>query len=405
MQYQELLTQNILNEDTFIRATFSGRQEGKDLAWTKVVVRPVLIKDKRHLQFSYFDAYKDITKNYEGREAEERLAEVVELPFKNFYVQTVTDDIQVNINKKGKANIGRHKATEVRQIPLAHDREKQRVLSASDNTAFLQAVGIMTKEGKIKADKQDKFVQINEFLKLLEQTGALETFDKGTPIHVVDLGCGNAYLTFALYHYLTYTLGLDVRMTGVDIKADLLQRHADKVANLGWEHLTFTQSRIDEFQPDTPPDIVVALHACDTATDDALANGIRWGSKLIVSAPCCQHHLQAQLCDIPTPSAFRPVWQDGILGERMGDVLTDTFRAQLLRVMGYKTDVVQFVADEHTPRNLMIRAVKSGNAGNAKALQEYLALKSFWGVTPYLEKLLGERFTMLLPEAANVGVG
>ncbi len=313
------------------------------------------------------------------------------LPFKNIYAQTVTDDIQLNVSKTGKVNIGRHKATEERTaIRLSHDREKQRLLSADDNTPVLQAVDIMTKAGKIKADKHDKFVQINEFLKLFEQTGVLATFDPSSPICIVDLSCGNAYLTYALYHHLTYTLGFDVRMTGVDVKKDLLKRHADKVKDLEWKYLTCVKAHISDFQPDVPPNIVVALHACDTATDDALAKGIQWNSKLIVISPCCQHQLQTQLCNIPAPAAFRPVWQDGILSERMGDVLTDTFHAQLLRVMGYKTDVVQFVAGEHTPKNLMIRAVQSGTPDIGKALQEYLALKSFWGVTPYLETVLGD---------------
>jgi SAM-dependent methyltransferase len=383
-----LLKSHILNETTFIRAVASRPHHGNAIAWQKVTVRPVIVKKQRHLQFSYFDAAKDITKNYKGEETEQQIEQLLRLPFQNFYVETTDETIQVHINVKGHPSIHRHASRKELTPDLSHDRQKQRLLTAESAAPFLKAVGIMNQNGVIKADKQDKFVQINEFLKLISQTGVLDTFMANQPVRMVDLGCGNAYLTFALYYYLTDRLGLQVEMTGVDVKTDLLQRHAEKVAVLGWQGLTFVEGRIMDYHPETPPDIVVALHACDTATDDALAQGIRCNSKLIVAAPCCQHSLQAQLCDLPTPAPFRSVYQDGILGERLGDVLTDTFRAMWLRVNGYKTDVVQFVASEHTPKNLMIRAVKGESINSAKALEEYQLLKQFWGVTPYLEALL-----------------
>ena len=154
--------------------------------------------------------------------------------------------------------------------------------------------------------------------------------------------------------------------------------------------------RIEAYTPPQPPDVVVALHACDTATDDALAQGLRWGSRLIVTAPCCQHELQEQMSRIPMPPTLLPIFHDGILFERMGDILTDTFRANILRIMGYRTDVTQFVPIEHTAKNLMIRSVKTSPPGNTRWVDEYRNFKSFWQVTPYLEKLLGEEYAQFL---------
>jgi SAM-dependent methyltransferase len=242
---------------------------------------------------------------------------------------------------------------------------------------------------------QRKFKQINEFLRLVDETDSLTRFT-GHPLHVVDFGCGNAYLTFAVYYYLHDILKLDAHVVGVDIKADLIERHQEKAKALGWSQLTFQTGRISDYRSEIVPDVVLALHACDTATDDALAQGIRWGSKLIVCAPCCQHELQQQMSQVPMPNALLPIFQHGILFERVGDILTDTFRASILRIMGYRTDVTQFVPIEHTAKNLMIRAVKTSPPGNARWIEEYRNLKEFWQVTPYLERLLGAQYAQFL---------
>lgn len=387
--YRDLIRQHIYDEDTFVRATFSGRQrsvkDNEALPWRKLVIRPVKLKSGRHLQFSYFDDKKDITKNYAGDELQSALDNALALPFANFVVQSTSGDIQVQIGKKGTPMIHRARAQETRTIEDSHDHEKAAILPGAD--AYLQAVGITTQDGKVKVGMHSKFRQINEFLKMVSETGALQAF-AGTPVNVLDAGCGNAYLTFALYHYMTDILGLEVDLVGVDIKADLLERHREKAAHLGWTGLHFQPSTIIDYQPAVPPDMVVALHACDTATDEAIAQGIRYGSKLVVCAPCCQHNLQEQLRTQPTPLPFAPVLRHGILHERLGDLLTDSFRALILRMMGYRTDVIQFVADEHTPKNVMIRAVKAFDPGDPRATEEYAQLKQFWGVTPYLETLI-----------------
>ncbi|MEP7135684.1 MAG: SAM-dependent methyltransferase [Chloroflexota bacterium] len=389
--YKTLIREKILARNTLVRAVFSGEQKGSSLPWNKVTVRPVELKGELQLQFSYFDEKKDVTKNH-LEDAASKLDELLALPFRNIFVESSDGNLQVNISKKGKALVSRPKSTAAAVADLAHDHQKNRLLSAENAAPFLKAVGIMTSDGKIRADMQRKFKQINEYLRLVDETDSFQALS-GQPIHVVDFGCGNAYLTFAIYYYLHDILKLDAHVTGVDIKADLIESHQEKAKSLGWDQLNFVVGQIAEYKPEIIPNVVIALHACDTATDDALAQGIQWDSKLIVCAPCCQHELQEQMSHIPMPTSLLPVFHDGILFERMGDILTDTFRANILRIMGYRTDVTQFVPIEHTAKNLMIRSTKTSPAGNSRWVEEYKNLKSFWQVTPYLEKILGETYT------------
>ena len=393
--HKKLVRERILANQSFVRAVFSGQQKGASLEWVKVIVRPVEIKGERNLQFSYFDEKKDVTSNYLVAESTAPLDELLVLPFRNIFVENTTGNLQVNISKKGKVLVNEVKAASPALPDLSHDRQKSRLLTAENAAPFLKAVGIMTQDGKIWADMQRKFKQINEFLRLVDETDSLTRFT-GHPLHVVDFGCGNAYLTFAVYYYLHDILKLDAHVVGVDIKADLIERHQEKAKALGWSQLTFQTGRISDYRSEIVPDVVLALHACDTATDDALAQGIRWGSKLIVCAPCCQHELQQQMSQVPMPNALLPIFQHGILFERVGDILTDTFRASILRIMGYRTDVTQFVPIEHTAKNLMIRAVKTSPPGNARWIEEYRNLKEFWQVTPYLERLLGAQYAQFL---------
>jgi SAM-dependent methyltransferase len=306
--------------------------------------------------------------------------------------------IEIRITKKGKALLNEKKLSEIPpKIDYAHDRKKQKMLSAPGSIPFLQAVGIMTRDGKVKADMQRKYRQINEYLRLVDETDAF-THLPDQKIHVVDFGCGNAYLTFAIYFYLNEILGLEAYVTGVDVKADLLEKHREKAVALNWERLNFHVGQIVDYRPDFAPEVVIALHACDTATDDALALGIRWGCKLIVAAPCCQHELQQQLSKLPTPEPFKSIAHYGILNERLGDILTDTLRAAILQIMGYHTEVIQFVSTEHTAKNLMIRAVKNSLPGNPSHIEEYVNLKNYWQVKPYLETLLGSEYAQWLQD-------
>jgi len=252
----------------------------------------------------------------------------------------------------------------------------------------------MDQQGRVRSSMQDKFSQVNEFLKLLDHTGELEHLKQtlGHSVHILDCGCGSAYLSLAAYHYLNDIRSIPASLVGVDVNEALVKKDNAQSEQLGFRDACFQRSAIIDYRPEAPPDIVLALHACDTATDEAIVQGIRWNARLILCAPCCHHDLNAQL---RAREPFGAVLRHGILKERMADILTDTFRALALRIMGYRTDVVEFVSPEHTDKNLLIRAVRMEKQGqdNRRYVQEYVELKEFWGVTPYIEKLLGEQFT------------
>lgn len=383
--YRPLLKQSILDEAAFVQMTLKGKISDT-LPWRMVVIRPVLLKNQRHLQFSHFSAKQDITQNYLPDEVEAHLDELLALPFSSIQLRLTDEDINIQITKKGKAIIHREGTNQHRQAELSHDAPKVLPIPADTPDPFLQTIGIMTSDGRIKADMQDKFAQINQFLTLLDHTGVLNDFDH-SPIHVLDCGCGSSHLSFATYHYLNDIRGIPATLDGVDVNAKLMDKSNGFSRELGLNDACFYAAPIINYQPQLPPDIVIALHACDTATDEALALGIHYGAGIIMAAPCCHHDLHKQL---EAREPFQPVMRHGILKERLADILTDSFRALILRIMGYKTDVVEFISSDHTGRNLLIRAVRRGKTGDPAALREYTELKAFWGVTPYLEKLLSQ---------------
>lgn len=402
--YKKYLRQTVFDVDGFVRMVAKGkiREEGEQaLPWRQVIVRPVQVKGERLLQFSYFSQKQDITKNYRDNEAATKLDELLALPFSSISAQSKSEIVQVQLTKKAMPLIhrtpvgtARESKDAIQHLDLAHDRLKQVALPANQPDSFLQATGIMNEQGQIRPGMHAKFAQINEFLKLLEHTEVLERFEgRATPVQMLDCGCGSAYLSFAAYHYLNDVLHIPAQLMGIDVNAGLIEKDMLLSRELGFAGACFATTSIIDYKPGTQPDIVLALHACDTATDEAIAQGITFQAQLILCAPCCHHHLHEQLRAV---QPFAPVFQDGILRKRLGDILTDTFRALVLRILGYKTDVVEFIAPEHTDKNVMIRAVKRHTPGNADAVKEYLALKQFWSVTPYIETLLGEMLTKLL---------
>jgi len=393
-EHDEPIRQAILGED-FIEAAFQGARRGAIPPWQRVAIRPVLIREARHLQFTYFDGVQEVAKNYRGEEVGARLDELLALPFKSIQAITADETLRVQFSKKGRPILHRERREPSIPLELTHDRAKPSLLPENEPVPFLQTLGVMTADGRVRADQQRKFRQINEFLRLIEETGELASLPE-RPVRVVDLGCGSAALTFATYYYLNEVKGIPATLTGVDTKAHLLERHRATAERLGWDGMSFQAARIIDYAADAPADIVLALHACDTATDEALARAARWGSRLIFSAPCCHHHLQAQLAAAETPEPFRPVLRHGILRERLGDALTDAFRAHILRLLGYRAEVLEFVAVEHTPKNLMIRAVYTGAPAPPSLIAEYRAMKAYWGVTPYLEELLRDRLVALI---------
>jgi hypothetical protein len=396
--YQEHIKRLVLDEAAFVRLTLKGKIREGVLPWRQVVVRPIMLKGESRLQFSYFTKKQDTTKNYQRTEAGAKLDELLTLPFNSIHVEAMEEDMVVQIKKNGYPLV-HHNSHPVRsnaQPELTHDLSKKLPLPADKPDAFLQAIGIMNEQGRVLPSMQDKFSQVNEFLKLLDHTGELERFEK-FPVNILDCGCGSAHLSLATYHYLHNIRGIPAHLEGVDVNGTLIEKDTMHSEQLGFSDTCFRQSTIIDYMPQAAPDIVLALHACDTATDEAIAQGIRWQSRMILCAPCCHHNLNQQLQAV---EPFNPVLRHGILKQRMADILTDTFRALALRILGYKTDVIEFISAEHTDKNLMIRAVKRDYTGKDRAryIQEYLDLKRFWSVTPYIETLLGEPFTTLLTQ-------
>ncbi len=393
--YRATVRRMVLDESAFVQLTLKGKIRTRaaasiDPAYAdlrQITVRPVEIKGRRHLQFSYLDTKQDTTRNFTAQEAVAALDAALAVPFANLHIRTTGADLRVQLTKKGKAILHYGDAPASAAPDLSHDHQKALPIPDSGPDAYLQAVGIMNNHGEVKPSMRDKFRQVNEFLKLFEHTDVLDDFaNREHPVQIVDFGCGSAYLTLAAYHYLNDLRGISAVLDGVDTNVDLIAKNEQAAADLGYDGACFYAGPITDYQPGTPPDIVMALHACDTATDDALLQGIVHGAKVILAAPCCHHHLHAQMATDTDP--MQPVLRHGILKKRMGDLLTDSFRALILRMNGYKTDVVEFIASEHTDRNLMIRAVKRDNIPTAEFEHEYAALKAFWGVIPYLETAL-----------------
>jgi SAM-dependent methyltransferase len=261
-----------------------------------------------------------------------------------------------------------------------------------------KALGIADRAGQLKPSRQRKFRQVEEFVRLLAPMldevldgGRVLALSDERPLRVADLGCGNAYLSFAAFRYLTRVRGLPVQMVGVDTRGQAARRNADLAKQLGWDdQLHFVEATIRDVELDPAPDVVLALHACDTATDDALARAVRWQTPLVLASPCCHHDLHKQLRGQPPPTPYGLLARHGILRERFADVLTDSVRAALLRLLGYRTDAVKFVDSQHTERNVLLRAVRTGAPPSEALQREYVDLTTAWSITPALERALAE---------------
>lgn len=374
------LAEALADAATFLRLTIVG-PAGDAGRWQKVVFRPVEIRGERLLQEVANDGRKDITRNHPLDAIPDRLGELIGGGFRTLQLQTSERDLHARLTKKGRLMVHGTKPSRPGAAPeLRHDRQKRHAVGGETADPVLVALGIQTDAGKVRERMQGKFRQINDFLNLLRPV--IERLDP--PISVLDCGCGKAYLTFTLLGELRKMHPGQVEVVGIDVNPEVID-HCRKVAqDLGWPEARFGCMGIEDYRPMTSPDVVLSLHACDTATDDALAQGVRLGARAILAAPCCQHELNSRI----EHAAFQPVLKHGILRERTADILTDAFRAQLLTLHGYHTEVVEFVDRESTARNLLIRAVRTGQSPPAEARENYEQLKALWGVTPYLETAL-----------------
>ncbi len=374
---------SITQRETFVRAVFSGRRRNMQPEYERIDLRPVQIKESLMIQMSYSDGRQMTTKNFTQEQLPIR--EIAESGYANFLVESTDETLSIRVTKKGAPLISRKKSTAVQQ--LDHDKSKKRLLDPSD--PFLREIGISDAHGVIKPSRMDKYKQVEEFLRLLAPTlrdaisaGHIATPTEEKPLRIVDLGCGHAYLTFATHQYLKAE-GIAVEVIGIDVRTTSRDRNNEIAAKLGISQtISFRAEEISETTLDGA-DIAIALHACDTATDDAIAWAVNHGVALALFAPCCHHDIQAQLKDIPEPWSM--ITRQGIMRERMGDLITDALRISLMKQRGYRVEAIEFVGGEHTPRNLMIRAVHTDAAIDPAEVERYALMRQQWSLTPVLE--------------------
>lgn len=360
----------------------------KKTPYQKVSVRPLQLKGNLVYQVTYHYAQREMHENLSGQEVQQVILDLLRNVFRQGHFFTPTEDWQVLVSKKGALKFLKHPPSrEAQEIDLAHNRSKQYILQEGTPYPFLVELGVMNRTGKVLAKRYHKFRQLNKYLEIISDCiPILLREGKQRPLRIVDFGSGKAYLTFALYHYLVEELNWDVQIIGLDLKEDVVRFCNEMARKLEYGQLHFYHQDIKDFRAPGPIDVVVSLHACDVATDYALAQAVQWGAEVILSVPCCQHEIFDQL-----DRAHQPVLlEHGILRERVAALLTDAARAKLLENEGYEVQVMEFIDLEHTPKNLLIRAFRQSKSPDNQAQRDYAQFKEFWGITPTLEGLLSK---------------
>lgn len=380
MQEIRQLLEKSLNID-FLGATLSNPKDKNGAS--KVKVRPILKKDVLLFQCEEHKNNQVFHNNYEVNQVVDILVEYMQ-QFKQMQMETKQYRYTVLVSKKGKVTIQKKQQVGcVKEVDLSHNRSKKYILQEGTAVPFLQDLGVMTADGKIVRTKFDKFRQINRFLEFIEDI--LPQLDKNREVTILDFGCGKSYLTFAMYYYLHEMKHYDVRIIGLDLKTDVI-RHCNELSEkYGYEKLKFLEGNIADYTGVDEVDMVVTLHACDTATDFALDKAVGWNAKVILSVPCCQHELNGQMKN----DLLAPLFKYGLIKERMAALITDALRAEYLESQGYDTQILEFIDMEHTPKNILIRAVKTNKKKNNE--ESIKACEEFFHVTPTLGKLLKER--------------
>ena len=376
----------INDSQNLVRVVLSGRRRNMQTPCERIDIRPVQIKNQLHLQVIENDGRQSTAKNYLPTNFDTN--DLLRSGYANILIEQTSGSLSIRISKKGEALVTRTKG--INEQLLGHDRNKNRLLNPND--PFLMEVGISDSKGVIKPSKSDKYMQVEEFLRILAPTlknaieaGQIHKPTRDKPLTITDLGCGHAYLTFGAHQYLQAE-AIPVSVIGIDIRPKSRDRNIAIAEKLGIEKsIAFRAEEISETTV-TKTDVAIALHACDTATDDAIAWAVQSDAKLLFIAPCCHHDLQSQLSEIPEPWSM--LTKHGLMKERISDLITDALRAQILRLLGYRVDVIEFIGGEHTPRNLMIRAVKTGAKPDAHDVARYKEMIAMWRVKPALAERL-----------------
>lgn len=348
----------------------------------KLKIRPVLLKDVLNFQVTEYKGKQVFHENLEKSATIHYIAEQMENFFGQMELTSATKTVHVLVSKKGTITI-KQKAqkNEVKPKELSHNRKKRYILEEGTAIPFLVDLGVQTKEGKIVNSRYDKFRQINRFLEFIQDI--VENLPKGRELTIVDFGCGKSYLTFAMYHYLKVMKGFDIRVIGLDLKEDVIAYCNELKDRYGYEKMSFTTGDIANYTGVDAVDMVVTLHACDTATDYALEKAVKWGASVILSVPCCQHELNYQIKN----EELSAVLKYGLLKERIAALVTDGLRAEMLEQCGYDTQVLEFIDMEHTPKNILIRGVKR-NKDTKVNFEKYDNCCKALGADPMIGRLL-----------------
>ena len=381
----ELLSQ-ILNKD-LVQIILSNSQDREFAA--KVKVRPVLIKGELQFQETLYRGNQVFHENYEAVAMTERLEKLLTETFRQGEFQGGNMNATVLVSKKGKMTIKtkmlQGNAPKQRELSnLSHNREKQYILKEGMAVDFLVGLGVQTPDGKVTKNRYDKFRQINRYLEFIEDV--LDKLPTDRTIRIIDFGCGKSYLTFAMYYYLHVLQKRDIMVTGLDLKKDVIAHCNELAHKCGYDKLTFEVGDISTYEGSDAVDMVVSLHACDTATDYALEKAVKWGAGVIMAVPCCQHEVNKQIAC----KELQPLLKYGLIKERMAALITDAVRANLLEEQGYDTQILEFIDMEHTPKNLLIRAVKRNGTAKMTGRNRVEDTMEFLQIDPTLKRLLKE---------------
>lgn len=369
----------ILFQQTPVKIIFS-RPRKKSLPYRKVTLRPILLQGQTLFQAEYHYEKKAIHENLKKDQVVDACLDLILRDFKQINAFTEQEDIQILAAKPDKPRILRKPGTQ-KQQSLEHNHLKNYTIANGIPCDFLIRLGVMDKKGTVFPKHYSKFRQINRFLEILQDVFPNLPQEQDRPLRIIDFGCGKSYLTFALYHYLHVIAKRKVEIVGLDLKEDVIVFCNQIASDLGYENLKFLLGDIADYTNDHA-DMVVTLHACDTATDYALINAVKWNTKVILSVPCCQHELFNQIKN----ELHEPMYKHGILKDRFTEILTDGLRGLKLEACGYNVAMIEFTSLEHTSKNIMIRAVKNGTA-NQQAAKEYEQLKEYYQVSPSIDML------------------
>lgn len=381
----ETLLKEIIIDKKLIQGVFSNFRKKSQDCFTKVDMKPVLIKEELKYQFSFYYSDKVIHKSLDADKAILEMIELLNTIFKQAILFTVDADYQILISKKNKTKILKNIPTK-KPLDLSHNRKKKYIIEDGKPVDFLIRLGVMNGEGKVSKKRYNKFRQINRFLEMIEDV--IHKIDKNKRLKIIDFGCGKSYLTFALYYYLVEKLDIDVDIIGLDLKMDVINFCNEVAEDLDYRGLKFIHGDIKDYDGFSDVDMVITLHACDNATDAALVKAINWNAKAILSVPCCQHEFYGKI----ESSILEPMLKHGIIKEKLSSLVTDSLRGNILEIMGYQVQLLEFIDMEHTPKNILIRAIKSDTLDKKKALESYTQFKEFWGLKDiYIEDELKDR--------------